>query len=468
MKFIPWLAVAVQACPYLVEVFPDPVDVPDREGEFVEVRLDEGFSADSLRFFLDGNAALALPYPEGSRLVLVHDSAYCPAREGLACALFKQSLPNSRESTWRLEAGSCVDSALLPLPKAGMAFQRRAETDDWVLSAATPGFANAEYERGIADCAIASFSVTAEGGAPEATFRVEGFVEGCDSAVLQVRFSDLSTGGEFRDSVEGPGKFSFRLAARGSGWLRMALPEDDCPLNNEIDTLLVLPESPPLYISEVHHCPQEPVPEWVEVYNASRYPMPLSRFRFCGRGGFFGDVPDSIPPYRAFLVTKDSLGLREHLGFEDVPVVQVSMGYLNNTSGSLFLCMDSSAIDSVSWDRSTVECPSGFNPRSSRGDDTPGFVRHTADEPRDPFSMVLSNRIVRMEGAPLRVRLEGEGAVQVRLLDSSSREVWRTGVESRLSQWIEVPVQRLGTRGVNYVAARLGDFEKVVGIVLRP
>ena len=112
MKLLPWLAVSVSACPYFVEFFPDPVDVPDKEGEFVEIRLDSAFAADSLEFFVDGKAAFAVPYPEGERLVLVHDSAYCPSGGGVACAVTAVSLPNSRECAWKLRAGTCADSAL--------------------------------------------------------------------------------------------------------------------------------------------------------------------------------------------------------------------------------------------------------------------------------------------------------------------------------------------------------------------
>ena len=125
-------------------------------------------------------------------------------------------------------------------------------------------------------------------------------------------------------------------------------------------------------------------------------------------------------------------------------------------------------VDSVSWDRSTVACPEGFSPLSSLRDNSPGFVRKEGKKAEAPFAVTLSSRVVRLKGAPLRVRIEGEGSVLVRLLDSASRVVWHTEADAHLSQWLDVPVQRLGSRGVNYVVVRQGDFEKVVGIVLRP
>ena len=469
MKLLPWLAVTIPACPLLVEVFPDPTDVPDQDGEFVEVRLDATFRADTLTLLMDGKAAVRVPYPEGNRLVLVHDSAFCPVRENVACAVFKESLPNSRESLWKLEAGTCTDSVLVPASKAGKAYQRRSETDDWEFTAATPGFANAGYELGIADCGVGILRVVPEETSTEVVnFRVEGVLEGCDSARVYVGWQDLSAGTEASDTLAVSGNFDFEIDSRGSVHLHVSLPEDEYPLNNEIDTLLVVPGKSPLVISEVHHCPQEPVPEWVEVFNASRVAVPLSQVRLCGRGGVLGGSGDSIFPLQAVLLTRDSLELRTQVGFTDVRIVQVALGYLNNTGGSLALCYGGQVIDSVTWDKGTAVCPAGFSPLSGSSENSPGFVRKAGDKTEAPFSVTLSSRVVRARGVPLRVRVEGEGEVQVRLLDSASREVWNAVAQASSPQWMDVPVQRLGSRGVNYVAARQGDYEKVVGIVLRP
>lgn len=470
MKLLPWLAASVSACPYFVEFFPDPVDVPDKEGEFVEIRLDSAFAADSLAFFVDGKAAFAVPYPEGERLVLVHDSVFCPTGGGVACAVTAVSLPNSRESSWKLEAGTCVDSALLPTPKAGKAFQRRGETDDWVFAPTTPGYANADYENGIRDCGLASVSARVEGGdtAVGRVFHVEGWLTGCAGADLRVRSQDLSTGVWREDMRRVAGNFRLEFQARGSLWLNLGLPEDEFPRNNVVDTLLLAEGRSPVVISEVHHCPQEPVPEWVEVYNASRSVLPLSRLRFCGRGGVWGAAPDSISPRQAVLLTRDSAELRAHLGFGDVDIVQAAMGYLNNSGGSLSLCFDSLVIDSVSWDKSTATCPDGFSPLAGVPENTPGFVSKTGTRAEEPFSLVLSSRVVRAKGPPLRVRVDARDDVVLRLLDSAGRDVWKAVAPANSSVWHDVPVKDRGRRGVNYVSARLGDFEKVVGIVLRP
>ena len=82
--------------------------------------------------------------------------------------------------------------------------------------------------------------------------------------------------------------------------------------------------------------------------------------------------------------------------------------------------------------------------------------------------MVLSSRVIRAKGQPLRVRVLARDDVVLRLLDSAGRDLWKSTAPANSSVWIDIPVQGLCRRGVNYVAARLGDYEKVVGIVLRP
>lgn len=109
-KFLGWVALLLAqcgtpayACPLFVEFFADPIDVPDVEGEYVEIRLDE-LSAemskpDTLWVQFESKTPLAFAYPAGERLVLVHDSVQCPVAADASCGLLKNlSLPNSRES----------------------------------------------------------------------------------------------------------------------------------------------------------------------------------------------------------------------------------------------------------------------------------------------------------------------------------------------------------------------------------
>lgn len=381
------------ACPLFVEFFSDPVDVPDPEGEFVEIRLSDpseefAFRAESLLVQFEGKAPLRFEFPQGNRLLLVHDSASCPGA-GIACGLLGTvSLPNSRESSWLLEAGTCRDSVVLPKPKPGKSLQRVKETDEWVVSEPTPGIPDEYNEWGVV------------------------------------------------------------------------------PERESIDSLA------PLRITEIHHCPAEPEPEWVEVYNGGATAQPLSKFHFCGRGGVWGALRDSIEPYESVLFSRDTLLLRESIGYRDVRLVQVSMGYLNNTAGSLAICAGEAVVDSVSWDKNTVRCPSGFNPQTLRTENTPGFQglpKSSRDSLSDfPFEWKLSSRVVRRGGAPLRVFVESEVSVQVRLLDSAGRSEWSRNLPACSNAWWEIPLERLPKVGVAFVELSSGKFEKRIGILLRP
>lgn len=393
------------ACPLFVEIFPDPTDVPDNEGEFVEIRLDrnEGEAPpDTLVVQFEDKEPLRFLYPAGKRFVLVHDLANCPEGDGVACGeLGGVTLPNSRESYWKLWTEStslwggversCPDSVGLPKPKAGKSFQRVKESDRWELSLPTPGAEDAYYEQ------------------------------------------------------------------------QDGLPDDE-PGVSVVDSLT---GESPLVITEVHHCPLEPEPEWVEVYNRTDKPVALDKFRFCGRGGTWKGVAG---PYESMVFTRDTLMLREFIGYKDVRLFQVAMGYLNNTAGNISICFDQQVVDSVSWDKKTVACPSGFNPLSGRGENTPGFQRKqdVGKKLSEPFTYKLSSRVFRVGGNPLRVYVEGDVPVEIRLLDSAGRSVWHAQAPAGSNRWWDVPLRDLPGLGVAYVSLTAGRFENTVGILLRP
>ena len=382
------------ACPRFVEFFADPVDVPDQEGEFVEIRLQElndgalETKADSLVVLFDDRAPLRFAYPGGSRFVLVHDSLQCPPLDGVSCGLLGSiSLPNSRESVWRLSAGACLDSVQLPKPKSGKSLQRVKETDSWTVAEPTPGELNSFDELGI----------VAEPAVP--------------------------------------------------------------------DSLLSL------VFSEIHHCPAEPEPEWVEVYNASARTLAMRDFSFCGKKGNWSEsLRDSIAPFETLLFTRDSALLREYLGFRDVRLVQFPMGYLNNTAGSLAICRGDYVVDSVSWDKNTVKCPAGFNPMTGRGENTPGFQRRSKKgaPTKSPFTYKVSSRVLRLGKTPLRVYVESESPVSLKLLDSAGRSQWKFEVPSQSNAWWNVPLDSIVHVGVVYVSLSVGRYEQLVGILVRP
>ena len=393
------------SCPMFVEFFPDPKTVSDDEGEYVEIRLDE-YRAESLFVRFESKEIMAFEWPEAERLLLLHDTLMCPQRAGVECrSLGKVTLPNSRESVWKLWAGSCVDSVAVERPKPGKAVQRVGLTDEWVYVDGTMGYGDAEYELGVAE----------------------------DSLLL-------------------------------------ALDER-------------VKQGHSLMVTEVHHCPEEPMPEWVEIYNAGAESLPLEMFRFCDRGGNLGKAGDSILPYQTLLLSKDTAALRAAIGIPDIRVVQVALGYLNNTEGALRLCYRNEVVDSVSWNKSTVACPSGFNPLSGRRDFTPGYQQKNSLTlaagtlpvvgavpalGTAPVAYKLSSRVVSRKGAPIRVRVESEYDVTLSLLDSAGRCVWKTMVSASSFEWVKVPVQENLGIGVAYVALSVGEYEDVVGILVRP
>ena len=401
------------SCPMFVEFFPDPKNVSDQEGEYVEIRLDE-FRAESLFVRFESKEILAFGWPEAERLVLVHDSLQCPPQKNVACGMLgKVSLPNSRESVWKVWSGVCMDSVTVPQPKSGKAIQRVGLTDEWVFVAGTMGVGDPDYELGVdADSMMAELSALGKQG---------------------------------------------RL----------------------------------LQMTEIHHCPEEPMPEWMELYNASGYSLPLEAFRFCDRGGALGNVRDSILPYQTVLVSKDTAALREAIGISEIRLIQVSLGYLNNVEGSLRLCFRNEVVDSAYWNKATVACPAGFNPLTGRREFTPGYQskasstivkasgatnapgnasKNTSENAKinAPLTYKLSSRVVSKKGAALRVRVESENDVTLALLDSAGRRVWKSVVSANSNEWVKVPAQEYLGIGVGYVALSVGEYEDVVGILVRP
>ena len=416
-----------------VEFYPDPKDVSDKEGEYVEIRLDD-FRAESLFVRFESKEVLSFAWPDAERLVLVHDSSQCAARasaqgslqdslrnepqslsqsglqsglrnqdapqSGVVCgSLGNTTLPNSRESAWKLWAGTCVDSVTVPRPKPGKTIQRVGMTDEWT-------------------------------------------------------FADGASG--VQDNMEQDSLMVARMFAGGASVLR---------------------------VTEVHHCPEEPMPEWVELHNASAYAFPLDAFRFCDRGGVLGQAGDSIRSFQTVLVSKDTASLRAALGIPDIKLIQVSLGFLNNVEGTLRLCFRNDVVDSVVWKKGEVACPSGFNPLTGRREFTPGYQSKNTkkvgaatatnavssqDLLNAPFTYKLSSRVISKRGKPLRVRVESENDVTVSLLDSAGRRVWKSVVSAMSNGWVNVPVQVYLGIGVGYVTFSAGEYENVVGILVRP
>lgn len=468
------------ACPRLVEVLADPVDRSDQEGEFVELRLDYGTEGeapfDSLMVQFEEKPAFRFAYPGTSRLVLVHDSVYCPSRESVSCGLLGNvSLPNSRNSYWRswaVRTGTgvaCLDSVGLAIPKAGASFQRVKDTDRWVVAEPSMGEANPLYELGIKDCGLEPLSGTFWTEGNRLGWNVGFSMSGCDSSWIYYKVEDLFSGKVVSDSSRISGKLEIPGVMGRTLWMTATLPTDEASGNDQLDTLLISSGNSPIVVTEVHHCPQEPEPEWVEVYNRTSRALALEKFQFCGRGGPWSkNSNDSIGPFQSIIFTKDSLGMREFLGYGEARIVQLSMGYLNNAVGNISICYGSQIVDSVSWDKTTVSCPQGFNPVTNRAESTPGFQRSVHSRNEIPFTYKLSSRVVKRDGTPLRVWVESLFPVDLKLLDSTGHVLWKSHVPAQSNMWWSVPLKDLPRTGIAYIAFSSGSYENKVGIVLRP
>ena len=66
------------------------------------------------------------------------------------------------------------------------------------------------------------------------------------------------------------------------------------------------------------------------------------------------------------------------------------------------------------------------------------------------------------------MRVESEHDVTLALLDSAGRRVWKTVVSAMSNEWVKVPAKEYLGIGVGYVALSVGEYENVVGILVRP
>lgn len=471
MFFILIFAVAAFGCPSFVEFFPDPTEVSDAQGEFIEIRLERDYigniyGPESLTVQLDGKTPLVFQFPRTERLLLVHEGGSCPASGLVTCgSLGSLSLPNSRETVWQLVAGDCRDSVTLPTPKAGKSFQRVKSTEEWVMTEPTPGTANPLYELDVKDCGIDGLDARYE-GEENIRWNFTFHFSGCDSTRFTYRLENLWDGRVQRDTALVGESFALKSIEGEAFRIVGEVPPDAAPSNNLLDTMVFVLGRFPLAISEIHHCPSEPEPEWVEIFNRGSVGISLDRFRFCNRGGLWKDSLDGGD----FLVfSKDTTALLDFIGFRDARLMQVALGFLNNTAGNLSICYGDLVVDSVGWDKFTVSCPLGFNPLTGRPENTPGFQSVRGGPSQEKlFSYKLASRIVRKNRGPLLVYVESGSSVMVQLLDSAGRPLWKQTAPPGSNSWWKVPADSLLDVGVAYVSLSCGKEEKTIGILVRP
>ncbi len=473
--------IALSGCPYIVEVLPDPSSVEDSKGEFVEIRLDSGaLLKDTLFLLFENKTVLRWMAKQGTQRLLVHrDTTLCPAVSGLACQpLTGSALPNSRESFWNLTWGACSDSVVIPVPEAGFSYQRSGSgPGDWVVAEPTPGVANPKYENDIRDCAVSSSHWEYK----ETRWTALLSLSGCDS--VDVTLEEKSLDDPYQEnswvlSLYDSVRFVSKITARNL-WLFIRVPEDDYPNNDYQDTLLIAPSASPLFLTEIHPCPEEPVPEWVEIYNGSARTLPLSRVRFCDRGSIDASVSDSLKPKETLVLTKDTVTFREWLGFNDTRLIRANLGFLKNGADTILLCWGETRLDSVAWGKAAKfipDCPAGFVPGLYREENSPGFQTSGSLNRTSPseisFEVKWSARVCsrKAKHTPLMVAVTSDSVVQVELLSGNGILLWKTNLfpDTAGNTWVEVPLISKGTLGPNYVRFSEGRHEKILGVILRP
>lgn len=477
-----WLTLAATAawgmCPYFAEILPDPVAVEDARGEFIEIRLPQNSKRDTLSLFYEQKQIWKGILPDSlNRFLLIRDTLLCPEIKSLHCApLSAPALPNRREMRWILLNGNCSDTANFPIPKAGKSFIRSDSSgNSWELAEPSPGIPNAVFENGIEDCRLHWKNTERK----DSGWRGSWTLTGCDSAQVHVEFLSMESSAEksfpisLKRDVETVWETSLSANALK---IKLALPPDDIPGNDSLDTLLFTPGNFPIRLTEVHPCPEEGLPEWFELYNAGSRETSLSSITLCEAGKSF-TAENILAAKQSAVVTKDSTGMRHLVGTDEILILQQNFGYLKNAADSLFLCYGNEKVDSAIWGKSAgiqVNCPNGFSVQTGRRENSPGFQTpgSLAQNAALPFQVEWNARIFskKTRANPLMLRIQSEEDVLVELISGKGDLLWKKTfpADAGGNSWREVPLIEKGFPGPNFIRVSSQNREKRFGVVLRP
>ncbi len=493
-----WFASNLWAgCPYFTEFFPDPSDRPDAEGEYLEIRLasEPAMYDDTLWIQMEDKPEIAFSHLSGKRLLLHRDTLSCPQRSDSDCRLLPfPAMPNSREVVWQLRQGNCLDSVFLPVPKSGKALERTSPQNSiWAFTIGTPGRGNASYEPDVYDCALSLRSVQEN----KDSFVVTVELSGCDSAIVFYKTETLDLRARADSSFQllqrAPTEIFIPKQNVSLEWMANLSPDENSE-NDSVKTFLIMSEHSPIQISEIHFCPEEGNSEWIEIYNASPRPLPLAAFSFCGRGLLYVQKTDSLGAYESVLLARDTLLLRQEIGFQEVRIFRATFGTLKNSGDTLSLCVQnvmsknvenqtiskksilffSDTILTIFWDKTKNEvCPFGFNPETGARENTPGFQGRKSIQKKNstPFQLEWNTRVVskrHTENPQIRFfNIWQNAAVRLVLLSENGQKIWER--EERVSEnaWISIPLLK-EKPGVYFLKCKMGNYEKTLGLVLRP
>lgn len=468
MLFFNTLLASAIACPSFVEFYPDPTDTTDSFGEFLEIVLDSNLSKDTL--FIKQEGKTEIPYfgLNGNRLLLHRDTTTCIKRDGLICLPLEFSpLPNSRETEWLLRQGTCKDSVFLPNPKAGKSLQKEDSLNSWVYTNPSPGLANPLFEKSVKDCQIEILKQTFL----QDKFKVSLALKNCDSAKVAFKSSKLDFSNKItEDTLNLYSNLTLEIPSDGSPeLLDILLLNDDFPENDSLQTLLISKKEIPLSLTEIHFCPEEGKSEWVEVYNLLPVDLPLNGFSFCNRADI---ALKKAMPYESILFTKDTIALREEIGFNEVRLSKANFGALKNTADTLCLCFLNDTLECVNWDKQEHSfCPSGFNVLSRKKENTPGIQnkRLSKKELKNlPFTVEWNSRLFSQKKVnECRVRLKGNVNVSILLFNEHGNLLWQHTEDASKENWLLIPIRKYYP-GIYFIKFISGNYEKTISVVLRP
>ena len=458
---------SVVACPYFVEIFPDPTEVSDNLGEFIEIRLSEN-KTDTLFIQPEGEDPFAFTDLKTERLVLHRDSLFCKEKPFDCLLLPFKALPNSRETSYYLKQGNCTDSITLAKPKPGKSFQRISMQNEFSYATPSPGLPG-ENEPNVLDCALEIENTLEANG----NFQVRLALKNCEERNLFYKLSGLDFL-QKKDSgqmiLKNVTTVSLKPLADLNYFLAY-LEEDESPKNDTAAIYLSKKGKSILQITEVHFCPEEGFSEWIEIYNALPLPVPLKHLHFLNRGLPEVSETDSIRPFESILLTKDTTTLRAEIGFKETRIFKANLGSLKNTGDTIALLFDNDTLDYVSYGkRENAFCPLGFNPLSGNAENTPGFQgkQSLKTELKAPFRIEINKRVFsKKKGENPQIKISGMSKIRLVLLSESGKLLWEKSIQPEENTWFSVPFSEY-KQGIYFLKGISGNYAKNIGIVLRP
>lgn len=469
-------------CPVFTEFLPDPQAFPDAVGEYIEVSWEPSpLDWDTLWFqFEDSPPFFWVKNSDSTHRLLLHRNATesCPIWRHNECApLLGPALPNSRTFRWVVRAGICRDTVDVPSSSPGVAWQRSGPLPtDWVASttaappekSGSPGLPDPSYESIPDDCV----TQVQQAFWKEKAWHIHLSHQGCQHKTIQIETQDSETGAHWDQSILVHDSLILlpSVQASGSLWLRRTHPLDGNPINDTLDTLLILPGFSPLRITEVSPCPLENYPEWFEISNVGQIPIPLIHVGDCKKVQL--QSPKVLAPGKTILFTQDSVGLRNWMGFSDQSIVQAPIQTLKNTVDTLRLCHKSLVLDSVFWGKNNPPpCPNSFSPIHPHSPPSAGYLPRIQAKSQSPKLRANHKILSRSNSrASLQITWQSQSTGTLSLLDPQGLTIIQKELPPNdqnlwveLTQWRQCP---LGPCFIHFSTA--GQYETTLGIIVTP